>query len=278
MPSITGRLLEWIRRKNDYQFPRVGPLGFRLARSIFPDRIDSELFPGLFIELNLHDKTQLATYWHGTRFEHPTASILADWCKDASVFFDIGSNYGFYTYCLYTRCPSLEMYAFEPNPLTYEIVRKTKERNAMARFHPFQMGLSDKPAILDLHPGTDDSGQSTFGPLPEFAKRSIAKVEVLPFDEFCLREKLNFPPRPAWVAKIDVEGFDLKVLHGMKRALTAKAFKGLSVEMNESNLSYCEASTTAIREFLREHGYRTKFPPFSDGNIKTDNEFFVPID
>lgn len=276
---MIGPVIEFIRHRFGYQFPRVGPLGFRLFKSLAPATLNSELFPGIRVPLNLKDSAQLSTYWSGYRFEYPTPQILIDWCEGAEAFFDIGANYGFYSYMLYHRCPRLDIHAFEPNPVTFRTLEAARDQNNLHRLHLHPIGLSSVADTLDLHPGSFDLGATTFGPHPDYLHNTIAKVAVKPFDLFCAEQNLAWPSCPAWVAKIDVEGFDFKVLQGMQHALQARAFKGISVEMNEFNLAFCQATTRDIRDYLARFGYATAFPPFTafPGKVTTDNEFFVPV-
>ncbi|MGB8466071.1 MAG: FkbM family methyltransferase, partial [Terrimicrobiaceae bacterium] len=99
--------------------------------------------------MNLGDLTQRSTFWQGSRFEAPTAQILARFGAGAKVFFDIGSNYGFFSYWTLHRLPGIEVYAFEPNPKTFETMRRARLENSLNRLHPQRVGLSDSVGRLD---------------------------------------------------------------------------------------------------------------------------------
>jgi FkbM family methyltransferase len=230
-----------------------------------------ELFPGIRADLDFRDATMRTTYWQGERFEKPTAQVLERWATDATHFFDIGSNYGFFSYCLLSRQRSLEVHAFEPNAVTFARVEATRMANDLRRLYAWNIGLGDVIARIPLHPGADDSGHSTFGPHPELGGRSLAEVEVLPFDAWREANRLPIPDRPSWIAKIDVEGFETRVVRGMTESLKARAFIGLAIEINEFTLGFCGSSATELREELRVCGYREEmFAP------ESGNAFFVP--
>src|SRR5271166_4459124 len=133
-----------------------------------PKTFDTELFPGIRARLNSGDSSQRTTYWQGDRFEHPTADTLTIW-KTPSVthFFDIGANYGFFSYLMLSRFADLSVHAFEPNPGTFRLLDEIRTSNHLIRLHAHPMGLSDSPGSLFLHPGTSDSGHSTFGEHPD---------------------------------------------------------------------------------------------------------------
>ncbi|MGA7213953.1 MAG: hypothetical protein WBX20_07095, partial [Terrimicrobiaceae bacterium] len=54
--------------------------------------------------------------------------------------------------------------------------------NSLNRLHPQRVGLSDSVGRLDLHPGTKDSGHSTFAQHPDLNTPPVANVPVVTFD------------------------------------------------------------------------------------------------
>lgn len=77
------------------------------------------------------------------------------------------------------------------------------------------------------------------------------------------------------MAKIDVEGFELRALRGMRGALEAGAFRGLAIELNEFTLRFCGASTEEVIGLLEATGYREMTSPGRRAN-RSLNRFFVP--
>lgn len=262
---------ELLRRFCGYRFPPLGSIAYRILFRLLPDQAHVQLFPGIHAELEFSDATMRGTYWRGDRFEFPTAQVLEKWSKGATRFFDIGSNYGFFSYWLLSRSPHLEVHAFEPNPRTFAAIEAIKRANALARLHPCNVGLGDKRTRLCLHPGKTDSGHSTFGNHPELGSRSLGEIDVLSFDEWRGEAGLTLPETPQWLAKIDVEGFEARVLRGMSEALRAQVFAGIVVEVNEFTLKFCESSAAEVREVLRGFHYRAL--PIGAGS---GNEFYVP--
>ena len=244
-----------------------------------PSAIDCELFPGIRLNMNLGDLTQRSTFWQGSRFEAPTAQILARFGAGAKVFFDIGSNYGFFSYWMLHRLPGIEVYAFEPNPKTFETMRRARLKNSLNRLHPQRVGLSDSVGRLDLHLGTKDSGHSTFAQHPDLNAPPVANVPVVTFDGWAEGTGLAEPVFGEWIAKIDVEGFELKVLTGMRKALLRRAFRLIVVEVNQFTLALAGIAPEHLNEFLNDMGY---FQPERLNGVsqkeleKSGNGFFVP--
>jgi len=268
--------VEFFRRCFGYRFPRLGAAANNLFVKIAPRFIETDLFPGIAMRLDMRDLTQRATYWQGSRFEYPTAHILADWGNQgAAAFFDIGSNYGFFSYWMLSNFPQLVVYSFEPNPLTFKFVESVKTANRLGNLHPQAMGLSDARESLPLHLAVTDSGHSTFGDHPGLRGAEIAHIPLAPFDQWCAEQGIAIPASPQWVAKIDVEGFELRVLKGMAASLRARAFIGLVVEINPFTLEFTGASADQILAFMTAHGYKLmhSLDAFGKGNA---NAFFIP--
>jgi FkbM family methyltransferase len=269
------RLIDFLRRKLGYQFP---PLGSAIHRSVFailPQRIDVSLFPGIFAELDMNDATQRGTYWQGERFEHPTPAILHRWMENRdAIFFDIGSNYGWFSFFLATRNPALPIHAFEPNPRTYALLESIVERNRLKNIHTWNCGLGDQSGSARLNLGVEDSGHSTFGAHPDLHHQTDAEIPIETFDDWRKKAAIPLPTEPQWVAKIDVEGFELRVIRGMHEALAARAFRGLAVEVLPSTLAFCGTSEQELLQLIASYGYIERdTSPF--GRV-TANRFFEP--
>ena len=265
-------MIDWVRRTLGYRFPPLGSTASQFVTHALPTHVETELFPGVRAELDLNDGTQRSTYWQGERAEYPTAPVLHAWGRaGATAFFDIGANYGFFTFMMASRHPSLDVYAFEPHPVTFARLDGIRRSNALTRVRTFNIGLGNEPALLTLHPGVSDAGHSTFLNHPELHD-GIDQVLVRPFDDWRYDQGLALPSRPSWIAKIDVEGFEVSVIEGMWEALRARAFIGLVVEVLPFTLALGGRQPTDVLDALRAAGYVSA----AQKRGRTDNLFFVP--
>lgn len=264
-----------IRRAGGHKFPPLGAAAYRAFFRWAPRRLHTELLPGVQATLDLTEGTQQATYWLGDRFEAPTPAVLRGWTAPAgSVFFDIGSNYGWFSLFLSVAHPGLTVHAFEPNPETFARLDHIAEENGLRGIRRWRLALGEAAGEAELHPGIEDSGHSTLGDHPDLKSTGGFRVQVQPFDAWREEAGLALPPDPSWVAKIDVEGFELRVLRGMAGALRARAFRGLAIEFLESTLAFCDTSPDELIAFLAEVGYREQ--DFGADPARTANRFFVP--
>lgn len=272
---MTNRVLEFMRRRFGYAFPRLGNRAFKLFFELVPKHVHTELVFGIFADLDLSDEVQRATYWQGERYEFPMLKILNSWVRDGvTEFFDIGSNYGFFSFALLRRNTHLNVKAFEPNPVTFAHLTEIKSRNELDRLKVWNLGLSDQCGKLGLRRGVADSGHSTFGQHPDLAAGDTELIEVLDFETWRDRNVVAIPPELRWIAKIDVEGFEMKVLSGLRYALERRAFRGIAVEVNAFTLGFCGSKPEDIYSFMASVGYQ---PVSESTGPKGGNEFFVPV-
>ena len=259
--QLISTTIDAMRRTAGYRFPRLGPVAFNLFRKFAPRHIASDLFPSVCVDIDLSDPIQACAYWQGSRYEHPTGQILCSWINQvkAPKFFDIGANFGFFSYLVQSRFRHVDTYAFEPGPTNFDRLRKAKSRSRLTHLHPYQLGLADSSGQLALHLALDDSGHSTFGLNPHYqgheSRLREVMVPVTTFQEWAMQTGLTIPLAPQWVVKMDIEGFELRALRGMEPFLKAHAFAGLCVEINEHTLNFCGTSAEEVYAYLAGFGY-----------------------
>lgn len=261
--------LDFARRHVGYRIA-VGRHIAGLVLPRLPPTLDTEIVPGIHLRVDLRQPVARATWWSGRHYEAPTSQILCRWLSTAERFFDIGANYGWFAY-LALSYSATEVHAFEPNKSLVDQMTAAKAANGLDMFHPHHIGLSDENADLFLHLIEADTSYSTFGPHPDFYPEDLVQVPGATFDQWRKDFGLDLPSYPAWVAKVDVEGFETKVLSGMRSSLEAHAFAGLVIELNDFTLRYCGTSTTEVRRFLADVGYQEV-----DHGKRNLNHFYVP--
>lgn len=202
---------------------------------------------GLRWELNPSDFVQSEFFWTGSNDTWDTYHVLR-LLKHGSVIFDIGANFGYYSIVacaeLHGRC---QVYAFEPNAPSFARLTKNIELNGFGRqIKAAQMALSDRVGtgwIVD-HPGnTGDARVSATGGDREISLASL--------DSFCgshAVERIDF-------VKIDVQGYEEKVLLGGKNKLT-QLRPAILIELDPPILRAQGSSENRIVEILLSYGYR----------------------
>lgn len=162
---------------------------------------------GLYRLLLLREWADRIFYFLGSWYEKKT-QILADSLiqKDMSIV-DIGANYGHFTLVSASKVGTAgHVFAFEPNPNAFRRLQVHVELNELANVKTHNIGISDQPGELVLSVPTVNSGEATFAGTPfKDATSFVSAVETLDSQPFETRIDL---------IKIDVEGFELRVLRG----------------------------------------------------------------
>ncbi len=161
------------------------------------------------------------------------------------VVLDVGANVGTHTVAFAKHVgASGKVYAFEPQPMIFSLLRANVGRNGLANVECVNAGVADARGEM-LVPALDYGERFNFGavalrPLEPGAPARGAKVPVLPLDECAAG-------RPALI-KLDVEGMEPRVLRGGRRTLsTARPI--VYVECNA-----IEPGWAAV-QLMRELGY-----------------------
>lgn len=119
------------------------------------------------------------------------------------VVLDVGAAFGSYT--LPAAAAGATVYAFSPDPVDTEILKKNVGMNEFCnQVHVFQYGLYNQDGYLDVY---------DFRKPPRFSKtptNNLKSYRVKKLDDVVLDEVI---PRICWL-KIDVEGADPEVLEG----------------------------------------------------------------
>jgi len=132
--------------------------------------------------------------------------------KLGNIVFDIGAYVGD-TALWFSKAvgPQGKVYAFEPEPSNFEKLKANLERNKVTNVIPLQLALSEKEGEMQIASGRGSSA------ITETAGDTSVKVTTI--DRFVEANKL---PRVDFI-KMDVEGYELKVLAGARE--TIKNFK-----------------------------------------------------
>jgi|GEM_PF-6397323 len=156
------------------------------------------------IPLELSRDTDLGHYLHdGIYYEQGLLDILTFFMDKKTVFYDIGANIGFYSILFASNQKQVCM--FEPNQKILKNILPILR--GYTNLKVFNFGLSDKKETLYFH-ASSNHAMANFRPAAN--DPNATKLEVLPLKEVITQYGLPHPE----VIKIDVEGFEMKVLQG----------------------------------------------------------------
>lgn len=188
---------------------------------------------------------------HLAQYE-PESYILRGMKFDQSV--DVGAHAG--TFSILLSHNSERVYAFEPTRNSFEILRNLNLKNVTVYNMALGSESGETEIVIPTVKGDVDYALATLRPLRscEYEKCESQTIAVVRFDEFATR--IDF--RRIDFIKIDVEGFELEVLRGMRRLLELREAAFLIEIEQRHNPSYAE-----VFSLLAEHEYAPYFT--SDG-------------
>jgi FkbM family methyltransferase len=191
--------------------PRVGTRNFTLF--------------GYNVELDLSDHIQRNVYL-GT-YEPHDSKLVSRYLSPGITFVDIGANFGYYSLMAAAAIgDSGRVFGFEPNPELCDHLRGTIQKNEIMNITVEQAGVSDEAGWADLFLPIK-RGNNTATMIANAGGRPL-RVPVVTLDEYLDRYKIA---RVDFL-KIDVDGFEPRVIRGAQAAIRAKRIKAVFCDHN----------------------------------------------
>jgi FkbM family methyltransferase len=166
-------------------------------------------------------------YLTGT-YEPGTTMLVSRLLRRGMIAVDIGAHAGYYTR-LFAKLVGKDgkVYAFEPAPQTFDILeRNTKIFPNVQRFNA---ALLDRDGIINLYESVNSGANSIWPNNTRGAPARSVTVQATTLDQV-------FAHVSPHLIKIDVEGAELEVLHGMQAVLHRSERLVLIIEWNPSCL------------------------------------------
>lgn len=168
--------------------------------------------------------------------------FMSTWLKpkQSQLFMDIGAHIGKYALSVAKTVGKLgKVIAIEPHPTNYQFLQRNIAINNFGNIIALNVACWDRDGILKLFIGRESglhSLKSNYG---------LGKVEVKAMSGDHILEKTSIN-RLDWV-KIDAEGAECEVLHGLKKTIQRYKPKVI-VEVRPPNMS-------KIKKLMEKHSY-----------------------
>jgi FkbM family methyltransferase len=159
---------------------------------------------------------------------------------DKPVFVDAGANIGEYSTLLRRSFPRADIYCFEPNPPTFEVLQTAAKASALKTF---RKGLSSESgtAMLmgdDAHPTSGSTSLygkeigPTFNRVHDYSKPVERRVELTTLDKFATTHGIDHID----FLKLDIEGHEFEALKGASGLISRGAIGAVQFEVNRLNV------------------------------------------
>ncbi len=181
--------------------------------------------------------------------------ILRD-LREGDVFFDIGANVGAYSLIAAVAAKdNFIVYSFEPSPATFASLCKNVSLNKLGeKIYPLQMALGAQTGVSRFFLSSNDAGAAEHSlgePVDMFGNR-FTPVDVQTVISVTIDDVIKiFGVKSPTHIKIDVDGFELNVLHGAISVLSSNNLRHLLVEVREDS-----RECVSILELLKTYNFK----------------------
>jgi len=169
--------------------------------------------------------------------------------EDDDCFWDIGSFIGLVAVLVAKKRPNSRIVAVEPDKSFCARIGKHLALNNISNVELLEIGLSDEMGVLRLN----TSGAT--GWAPSFYDKGLkryAEVPVSTLDQICM-ERPQLCPN---VLKIDVEGFEAKVIRGSAMVLQSQKLRAIFLELHPTLLLQNGERIGDLLARIEKYGFR----------------------
>lgn len=208
--------------------------------------------------------------------EPETVAWIERYVRPGDVLFDIGANVGAYSLVADRASGgTCTVYAFEPSFSTFaQLSRNVALNGSAGRVIPVAVALSDRNGLVTFNYSSVAPGAAlhALGESVDNLGRSFHPAFSQPVLSYRMDDFVaEFSVAPPNHIKLDVDGIELKVLHGATRILADRALRSLLVEVEPAR-----PELAAIEALLASNGFVLQGRyPHGDGRDSTTNLLFL---
>lgn len=209
---------------------------------------------GINYSLDISNYVEHAIYFGYT---DPADEELFRLAEGKHTIIDVGANVGSVVLNLARVAPDANIFGFEPDTSNFLRAQRNLQLNGSRNITLLRKGLGETASTHRLYNvNTNNPGMNRILPeaaLPLGDSLSFDDIEVIRLDDFVAENGL----KSIELIKIDVEGFEQRVLEGARKSL--KEFSpSLFIELDDEYLKEQTASAASVVGFLEEFGYEIR--------------------
>jgi FkbM family methyltransferase len=202
---------------------------------------------GLQMKLDISNLVDHFIYFS---FEHKAISNFVSRLKTDDIVVDVGANIGYTTLLFAKKCTQGKVLSIEPSKELFKTINDHIALNATSNVLALNIGIGEKASIGRLFK-IDEFNTGRNRILEDNDKGTNSEtIEIRTLDEVVestALQRIN-------AIKIDVEGYEFKVLQGAERILrTMRPL--LMIEVDDHNLKQQKASRQMLFSFLHNLNY-----------------------
>lgn len=182
-------------------------------------------------------------------YEPYTTELFYQVLQPGFTVLDIGAHHGYFSLIAARKvCREGRVYAFEPAPENFEILKKNIQLNQFTNVFLVNKAVGHKCTSSAFFLAEGDSYRHGLYPPPFHAVRAPIIVECVTIDEI-------LAGKPIDVVKMDIEGNESYALEGMQETLSQNKRIVLFIEFNPASLRQAGISPTNFLAQLHRLGF-----------------------
>lgn len=224
---------------------------------------------GLKLDLDPSNKNEkyLLNFFEGGMYpEQEVATVMIRSLRPGDFAIDVGANVGVFTVLMAALVgPNGTVVAVEPDPYNLTVLRKNLRLNNLMNVRVVERPLWHSEEEITFYPCCDSTGSGAVWDVtswPGNKKTRFENLEPVRFMSSTLDKEIRRVGRRCTLIKIDTEGADESVLHG----LGAWRPDFIVAELNPFGQKQLGHSDSTFRVFMRGLGYDC-FLIFDDGRM-----------
>jgi len=204
---------------------------------------------GHHLRIDLADRVIANLLFIDGSYERTLRSFVASLPLNGGVCVDIGANLGLHTVLLSNLVGSGgRVFAFEPEARNFELLEYNLRRNGLANVAASRCALGSAEGVCQLNLSPDNFGDHKIGGQ---SRGPAQEVRITTLDTALQ----HVPDGSVRLIKIDVQGYELEVLRGMKGTLERNADVILLLEISPTHLAEVGTSATELVSAIRALGF-----------------------
>jgi len=176
----------------------------------------------------------------------PLSSLFAlEIYNNNGLFIDVGAHYGYYTLLIGKHISKSNIYAFEPTPVTYDILKKNVELNKVdKKVTLYRCAVSDKESSIKMFTPKNYSSKSSCYKLLQDWEIDSFDVKTYSLDKLITNKKVS-------LIKIDAEGHEPLIVKGLANTIRLNKEISMLIEFHPNNLISAGFNPSDLLDELR---------------------------
>ena len=186
-------------------------------------------------------------------YEKEVLNFVVKNINQKSIFLDVGANEGIFSIIASKKNINGKTYAFEPQKLLISVIKKNLRVNQIKNCKIINAGLGSGnfKSYINLYPDLNTGASSIIRPYRFSNKKQSINISSL--DYFI---KKNNIIGKIDLIKIDVEGYEIQVIKGMKNLLKNNRIKNILVDYHMNIITLEDKNN--CEQFIISCGYKKK--------------------